>query len=228
VRGQRLVLTIPQFAHYLVLAQALLLLLLVALQADVTAARRAPLLIDKEVGVLLDQGRVVLLLLAQSRLHGGIQLGALRVQNLALTVRVLHRARPDLDAALMDGVRLQLQAILLLLRGVYYLGLVARVLRSNLSPCADLLLIIDQDRVDTAFATALILRKAANLVWYLALASLAVVGRSHLHAGSRTLMDALLGHLAVLQRAILRRRQHHALAVLGCGGRRLIEVEYTL
>ena len=64
-----LVLAVAQLADDLVLAQALLLLLLVALKADVTTARGASLRIDKEIRVLFNQGGVVLLLRSQRRLH---------------------------------------------------------------------------------------------------------------------------------------------------------------
>ena len=68
----------------------------------------------EEVGVLLDEGRVVLLFGAQRRLHGRVQLRALRVQDLALPVCILHASSADLNAALVDGVRLELKAVLLL------------------------------------------------------------------------------------------------------------------
>lgn len=166
-----MVLTVAKLADDLVLAQTLLCLLLVlrTLQADITTAWRASLRVDEEVGVLLDKGRMVLLFFTQCLGHGGVELRTLRVQDLALTVGVLDRARSDLDAALVHTVRLELQAVLmvlmmgrLLLGGGHDSALVATMI-SILHLC-HALLIVDQDTVDSTLATALILGEAAHLV----------------------------------------------------------------
>ena len=101
--------------------------------------------------------------------------------------------------------------------------------RRRLPASADALLVVDQDTINAAFATTLVLREAAHLVLHLALA-LSVVrlrhGRSPMACS--LVHGALLGDVAVLKRSILGCRQHHALTVLGCSGRRLIEIEDPL
>jgi len=57
---------------------------------------------------------MVLLFVAECLRHGSVELWALRVQDLALAVSVLDRARTDLNATLMYAMRLQLQAVLML------------------------------------------------------------------------------------------------------------------
>ena len=185
----------------MILAQALLLLLLlVALQADVAAARGASLGIDKVIRVLLNQGRMVLLLRSQCRLHGSVQLRALRVQDLALSVCILDASSADLNAALMYGMGLELQAILLL-GGCQNIALVASMLRLRRLPAgAYTLLVVDQDTINAAFATTLILREAAHLVLHLALA-LPVISLRHGRCpmASSLVHSALLGDVAVLE-----------------------------
>ena len=194
VGSEGLVLAVAQLADDLVLAQALLLLLLlVALQADVAAAGGASLGIDKVIRVLLNQCRMVLLLRSQCRLHGSVQLGALSVQNLALSICILDASSADLNAALVDGMGLELQAVLLL-RGCQNIALVASVLRRRRLPaCANALLVVDQDTINAAFATTLILREAAHLILHLALA-LAVISLRH----GRCPMASSLVHGALL------------------------------
>lgn len=199
--SEGLVLAVAQLADDLILAQALLLLLLlVALKADVATAWSACLGIYKEIRVLLDQGRMVLLLRSQRRLHGSVQLGAFCVQDLALSIRILDASSTDLNTALVDGMGLELQAILLL-RGCHNIALVASMLvRRRLPTGADALLIVDQDAINAAFATTLILRKAAHLVLHLALA-LAVIRLRHGRCpmSSSLVHSALLGDVAVLE-----------------------------
>ena len=94
---------------------------------------------------------------------------------------------------------------------------------------ADTLLVVDQDTIDAALATALILREAAHLVVRALSLALSVVGGGHLgRVGGCVVHRALLRDVAVLERAVLGRRQHHALAVLRCSGGRLIEIEDSL
>ena len=70
-RRQGLVLAVPKLADDLILAQPLLRLLLVlgTLEANVTSTRRAGLRVDKEVRILFDKSRVVLLLFAEGLGH---------------------------------------------------------------------------------------------------------------------------------------------------------------
>ena len=127
--SEGLVLAVAQLADDLILAQALLLLLLlVALKADVATAWSSCLGIDKVIRVLFDQGRMVLLLRSQRSLHGSVQLRAFCVQDLALSIRILDASSADLNTALVDGMGLELQAVLLL-RGCQNIALVASMLR---------------------------------------------------------------------------------------------------
>ena len=71
---------------------------------------------------------MVLLLSAQSLLHGRVKLRAVRVEDLALPVGVLHAASADLDATLVQVVRLQLQVVLLLRVRAVHRALIAVVL----------------------------------------------------------------------------------------------------
>jgi len=127
------------------------------MHAEFSAAWVPSLGIDQKVGVLFDECRVVLLLRADRMLQRVLELGALRIEDLALAVRVLGRSRADLDAAVVHAMRLQLQAVLLVLVLGRYCGALIASVRT-------LALVVHKDTRDTAFATPLVLRITANLV----------------------------------------------------------------
>ena len=122
-----------------------------------------------------------MILLLSSQLVIKLQLRALSVQNLRLAIGILSRASANIDAALVDAVRIELQMVrvvhhgALLLAGLRLLALVQRVG-----------LVVAQDIRDS-LAAAVVLREGADFVGDALLSLLALARYRHSLACIETL-----------------------------------------
>ena len=160
-----------------------------------------------------------------------IKLGALGVEDLALTISILYGSCTDLDTALVQSVGVQLQASIVLV-SVQSAALVASMvsLSSVLVRIHVLRLVVHQDIAD-ALATSLVLGEASDLRLYVSLGvalPLTAGACSILHAIDRVAVPLETLGLAILQTISMGSGEHHALAILGGSSRRLVEVEDTL
>ena len=122
-------------------------------------------------------------------------------------------------------MRLQLQIVVLLL-GRRHTRSIPRLVcrRLALRHCR---LVEGLDTSDAILPTSLILRETADFIAHLALDS--SVLRVHCELRLRgTVVCLELGYGGVFQISVLRCGQHHAVAVVRRGGRRLVEVEDAL